>query len=237
MSTVTAVDHRSRVAAERRERTRKRLLESAMIVYAQKGMTSSVIQDVVAEADVSQGSFYNYFKTNEALFVALATEFSNEIVRMIEPVINEIDHPALKIATAIRSYLHMMRSCPVATQFIAKAGLRLMSRANSLEVFLPRDLKAGQQQGLFTPIPVRLAIQMISGTGLMVIGGMVTGETPEDAPEQVTDMILRALGVPPGDAGRFVEYPLVHIMIPEDSLLARAQARFQTGCTLATNVV
>jgi AcrR family transcriptional regulator len=237
MSTATAVDHRSRVAAERRERTRKRLLESAMIVYAQKGMTSSVIQDVVAEAKVSQGSFYNYFKTNEALFVALATEFSNELIHMIEPVIGEIEHPAMKIATAIRTYLHMLRSCPVATRFIAKAGLRLMTRANSLEVFLPRDLKTGQQQGIFTAIPVRLAMQMISGTGLMVIGGMVTGETPEDAPEQVAEMILRALGVPPGDAGRFVECPLVQIKIPEDSLLARAQARFQTGNALTTDTV
>ena len=46
-------DHRPRVAAERRERMRRRLVETAMIVFAEKGVGASVIPDVKALAEVA----------------------------------------------------------------------------------------------------------------------------------------------------------------------------------------
>ena len=60
-------DHRTRVAAERRARMHRKLVESALLVFAEKGVDASVIEDVIAAADVSRGTFYNYFRTNGEL--------------------------------------------------------------------------------------------------------------------------------------------------------------------------
>jgi len=40
---------------------------------------------------MARGSFYNYFKTNEELLVAVASEINNELLRAIDPVIVSID--------------------------------------------------------------------------------------------------------------------------------------------------
>lgn len=204
---------------------RKRLLESAMLVFAQKGLTASVIQDVVAAAEVSQGSFYNYFRTSDDLFHALAEELSNEIMRMIESVVGHIGDPALRVATAIRCYLHLMRSYRVVAQFVASAGLRLVNKESVAYIFLPRDLKAAQRQGRFDATVIDSTIDLIAGAGLMAIARMATGRTRRNHPEQVTTLILRALGASAADAAALVALPLPKFAAPADSLFARAQAR------------
>jgi len=64
-------DHRPRVAAERRARMRRKLVESALLVFAGKGVDASVIEDVIVAAGVSRGTFYNYFRTNAELLAAV----------------------------------------------------------------------------------------------------------------------------------------------------------------------
>jgi len=226
MSDVAPVDHRTRVAAVRRLRMRGRLLESAMIVFAQKGIASSVIPDVIAAAEVSQGSFYNYFRTNDDLFEALAHELSDEFILMIESAIGGIEEAALKVATGMRAYLRMATSYKVVGQFIDHAGLRLATRNSPISGFLHRDLKAGQQSGTFRPMPIDMAMDLIIGTGLMAIHRIVTERMLDDYPECIAALLLQALGVCEAEADRLIALPLPKLTVPEDSLLGRAEARF-----------
>lgn len=225
MPTGQPADHRARVGAERRERMRRRLVESAMVVFAQKGIGSSVIQDVIATAEVSQGSFYNYFRTNEDLLRAVAGELSNEIFVIIESVVGEIDDPARKIATAIRSYLHLARSYRVVAQFLSSAGLVLATRGSLGFEYLPRDLMEGQRRGLFDPGPVEPMAILIGGAGLMAIQRMAIGRVPKHYPEDITRLILRSLGMSETAATALISLPLPKLVAPPGSLLARAQAR------------
>ena len=73
---VTAEDHRVRVGAERREKTRLKLLESALLVFTEKGLDNVVIDGFIAAAGVSRGTFYNHFRTTNELLLALATGMS-----------------------------------------------------------------------------------------------------------------------------------------------------------------
>ena len=81
---MTTQDHRSRVAAEKRERMRTRLIESALHVFSTKGVEASAIEDVIEAAGVSRGTFYNYYKTNEELLVAVLQATSNEVFGQVE---------------------------------------------------------------------------------------------------------------------------------------------------------
>ncbi|MFC5472746.1 TetR/AcrR family transcriptional regulator [Paraherbaspirillum soli] len=221
-------DHRPRVAAERRERMRKRLIESALVVFAQKGVGTSVIPDVVAAAEVSQGSFYNYFRTNEDLLVAVSEQISNEMLQLIEGVVDTIEDPALRVATAIRCYLHLARSCRLVAHFVSGAGLRVAGVKSVLYEVLPPDLDEGVKRGQFDAVALGVAVDVIKGTVLVALHRMTQGRIAKDYPEQIVQAILRSLGVSGAAAARLTAAPLPRLAVPDDSLLARAQMRIAT---------
>lgn len=219
-------DHRTRVAAERRERMRKRLIESALIVFAQKGVGASVIPDVVAAAEVSQGSFYNYFRTNDDLLVAVSDEINNEMLLLIEAVVGTVEEPALRVATAIRCYLHLARSCRLVARFVSSAGLRVAGNKSVLYDVLPPDLEEGVKSGRFDAVALPVAVDVIKGTVLVALARMAQGRIAKDYPEQIVQAILRSLGMGSAEAAQLTAVPLPRLSVPDESLLARAQARF-----------
>lgn len=59
--------------------TRERLLDAATVVLADRGYHAARVDDVVARAKVSHGTFYLYFPNKEALLVALAERCAAEL--------------------------------------------------------------------------------------------------------------------------------------------------------------
>jgi AcrR family transcriptional regulator len=72
-------------AAPRRElrargqRTRQRLLDAGVEVFAKRGYHSARVDDIVKVAATSHGTFYLYFGNKEDLFRALAEEVATEM--------------------------------------------------------------------------------------------------------------------------------------------------------------
>lgn len=63
-----------RTQAERREATRKRLLEAAGAVFARKGFEGASVLDIVEDAGCSTGALYAHFAGKNDLFLALFDE-------------------------------------------------------------------------------------------------------------------------------------------------------------------
>ena len=218
-------DHRPRVAAERRERMRQRLIESALLVFAEKGVGASVIPDVRDAAGVSQGSFYNYFRSNEELLIAVAEELSGEMVQLIEPVVGDMPDPARRVATAMRCYLHLARVHRLLARFLAAAGLRMLRQHNDTFRYLPDDLAEGQKQGVFTSMPLDIVLDLVAGAGYAALDRIARSRVPKDYPDQVIAALMRTLGMPAAAAEQVASGPLPKLTPAADSLLARAQAR------------
>ena len=123
-SALKPVNHRTRVGAERREKMRARLLESALLVFASQGVDATVVDEVISAAGVSRGSFYNYFRTNEELFSAVAAEVSNELLRIVDPVLQSLDDPAARVAGGIRLVMQLARIHPPLAAFVVRGGRR-----------------------------------------------------------------------------------------------------------------
>lgn len=51
--------------------TRRRILDSARAVFAEKGFVDGTIDDIVVHCEVSRGTFYYYFKNKEDVFETL----------------------------------------------------------------------------------------------------------------------------------------------------------------------
>jgi AcrR family transcriptional regulator len=194
-----------------------------MRVFAERGTGSSVIQEVIAHAQVAQGTFYNYFRTNEELLVAVSEELSNELLALIEAVVGDFVDPAKRIASGVRLYLHTAREYTLFAKFVAASGLHAAGPSSLIYEYLPPDIAAGQQTGRFADMPTEVALDLIAGTSLAAVLRLSSDEAPADYPEKTVAAILRGLGVPGAQASRLVRIELPRIQPAADSLLARAR--------------
>ena len=74
-------DFRVRVAAERREKMRNRLLDAVLELYQPGAGLHLVIDDVIRVADVSRGTFYKYFDSLEQAVDALGEQMAEAMIR------------------------------------------------------------------------------------------------------------------------------------------------------------
>ncbi|HJV52638.1 MAG TPA: TetR/AcrR family transcriptional regulator [Noviherbaspirillum sp.] len=220
-------NHRSRVGAERRERTRARLLESALLVFAEKGPEAAVIDDVIALAGMARGSFYNYFRTNEELLAAVAAEISDELLRVIDPVVQSHDDPAARIACGARLLLHAVRRYPLLGAFLSRLPWPAADSPLIGIGFLARDLEMGLAQKKFADIQARVGVDLVAGTLFSAAHSLSRDALPEDYPEAVVKAILQGLGVSKSDAARSIALSLPDVDLDDNSVLKRTLHRSQ----------
>jgi AcrR family transcriptional regulator len=71
-------DERTDEGVGKRERTkaanRRAILEAARRVFAQLGYETATVRDIIRATDLAAGTFYNYFKSKEEVFEALADD-------------------------------------------------------------------------------------------------------------------------------------------------------------------
>ena len=220
-----ATDHRTRVAAEKRERMRRRLIESAMLVFAEKGVDASVIDDVIVAAEVSRGTFYHYFRTNVELLAATSEEIDNELLAAIEDQVGSFADPAKRIACGMRLYFHTARRYPLLAKFLSRAGFDVNSPSNRFYEFLPRHVAQGMKEGQFKVMQPEAALDLIAGTGLVALFRFSSGDTMSDYPEQIVAAILRGLGVKETTISALMSMEIAPLLMPADSLLERSHCR------------
>lgn len=201
-------DHRTRVAAERRDRMRRRLFESAMQLVARKGPAATSIDDVIQAAEVSRGTFYKYFDAPDALFDALALEVANEIIRMAEPVVRPIEDPAERVATGMRLTLQVALSNAEVAGFLVRLGWPDLRSGDVLLDYLQRDLTKGMREGRFMQLPMRLALNIVMMTVLGSIHAMLALRSRKGFAEQAVASALRALGMDNKEALRLATLEL-----------------------------
>lgn len=83
--------------------SRQRLLTAAAEVFFEKGYSAARVSDVVTRADVAQGTFYLYFKSKEAVFVALVEMFFEEL---LAETLGQNPASGLKDADAMRHRIY-----------------------------------------------------------------------------------------------------------------------------------
>ncbi len=182
----------------KKERTRRGLIAAGLRVLAEKGQGLTV-SDVVAEADVSNGTFYNYFADRDELVEALAEHSTLSLAAAAarEP----IDDPALRFAVATIRVLSRARE----DETWARVVLRLVSRPGSavdLGRYLREDLEEGFARGRFDVGPDEATLDQVAGLVVMTIRRIVEGRAAPDAPQQAVRRGLRALGVEESEAAR-----------------------------------
>jgi AcrR family transcriptional regulator len=196
MAQNAAIEPRTR-GHRKREKTRRQLINAGLRMLAEKGEALTVL-DVVTEADVSNGTFYNYFLDRDALVDALAEHLL--LTLAVTAAREPISDPALRFAVASARVLR--RTQEDATW--GRVVLRLVNRPSvheSIDRYLREDLAEGLAQGRFDTGPDDATLDQVLGLLIMTIRRIVEGHAQADAPLRSVERGLRALGVSQDEAG------------------------------------
>lgn len=218
-------DYRLLVGAQRREKTRIKLLETALTVFNTKGPDLAVTEDFIVAAGISRGTFYNHFKTASDLLLALSSDMSDEVLQVIDPIVLTLDNPVHRFSAGVRLYMQMAYRYPLWGDFLRRVGTRIATRGQLIETYLTRDLRSSLDQHLINVDNVLIARDIVLGSIFYGIETMLIENMPNDYPEKVMFHVLVGLGVKKSEATKiaFMELPLPNKV--EGHIFSRLQQR------------
>ena len=199
----------------KRERTRKKILDTAFgLIGNEKGLTVR-IEEVCAAAHVSRGTFYNYFTSLEQLFEVLAIELSHDLNRALVSTWDETQSHAEGSNAAIQHYLNYARRDPAwAWAMVHLSAFGPTFGAEAWEACY-RSIVKGIEAGDFDVPNATVGRDLMTGTVLATVRTMLRSRGGRSQSRIVAYHLLRALGVPDARAKRIAERPLPDIFVPK----------------------
>lgn len=210
---------------KKRARTRQALIEAALRIYAHKGVGELALNELAAEAEVSNGTVYNYFTTREEVLSAVGVSLIEDFSRMIDATMRDLVNTPQRVAAAMR----MLIEHGVADPDWAAVIVRVMHfdqgmRSAAIE-FLRADLQTGLRQGAFSYTDEQVALELFVSVTLGGLRSVVEGRAAPDRASKTAEMTLRALGVSAAEAAHFANLPLPEALPPVEEPLVRRRGR------------
>lgn len=201
---------------QRKARTRAALVRAAQTFIA-AGKQNVPILEITQAADVGMGSFYNHFQTKEELFQAAIEEALDAYGAALDQLSTDVDDAAQVFAQSFRLTGRLHRRAPELSKVLLHNGLALAGADKGLAPRARRDIENAVHAGRFTVRDPEVAMVIVAGAALAL--GQLLHDHPDrdDAAtaDQVTEDLLRMLGVPANEAHEICRRPLPDIPLSE----------------------
>lgn len=193
-------------------------MEAALRVF---GRTEGTIDDVIREAGVSRGTFYNYFENADSLLRSVAIAAATELMQAVAPVVESNSDPAARVSAGVRSWVSLIQRYPSMAAFLRRAGLYILE-AEQVRVDVGRDLVAGMAERRFTITELELGFVLVVGTVLAAINSFALGGAPTNYGNKLAQRILMSLGVDEPEAKLISRRKLGPVSLPAQSLILQS---------------
>lgn len=207
---VAEADKQPNRLERRKARTRAALIDAAQTFLAD-GRADAPIHDITRAADVGLGSFYNHFADRDQLFETAVLAALDRLGGTFDALSENLDDPAEVFARSFRLLGRVHRREPTLSKVLlnnwtsttvgTKQGLAPRAR---------RDIAAATAAGRFAVRDLDLMMTIVTGAAICL--GRLLHEEPERdeaaAVDQVTEDILRTLGLPDAEAHDISHRPL-----------------------------
>lgn len=186
-------DHRTKVAEKKRLLMRTKLLDAAMRVIGEQTGTPPVIDDVIREAKVSRGTFYNYFTSLDEVVNAIGQEMNNQMITDILPVYNVLEEPWQRAAVGFRLFMVRALLDRKWAGFVIR--IEAWPHTTQLAKYMSGDLAAGKARGQFRIDSVEAATDFLMGASARCIQAVGQGvDDPPSYMDAATRMALHSVG-------------------------------------------
>jgi AcrR family transcriptional regulator len=208
MSRSTAPASESSSLSPLRARTRSAIVEAALRLFAKQGVGGTAIHEIAGEAGVSNGSFYNYFRTREDVLDAGVRLLAKRLTDDISASYADVSDPAERVAIGSRRFMLKALVEPEWGAAVLRVWNSTPLMAKRVSDAPVKDLRAGRRKGRFSFTSERAAVDLLQGTVLAAMRTMLEGDAGEEHSESVAAMILRGLGLPSAEAKEIARRPL-----------------------------
>lgn len=104
------------MADKKKQDKRARIINSAIIIFAEKGYHLGNMNDIATKANVAVGSIYRYFHNKEDLLIAIFEEKMGELILELEDRIQKIEDPKEKLFAFIHQHFSQIEAKPQLAQ-------------------------------------------------------------------------------------------------------------------------
>jgi AcrR family transcriptional regulator len=180
-----------------------RIYEAAVRIFAQRGTTQASVSELAQAAGVARGTIYNNVANVDSLFEEVATALADEMHSRVDASFQTIVDPAHRLAHGIRLFVRRAHEEPYWGRFIVRFTLTTASLRSMLSGPPARDLFEGLENGRyrFDREQMPSVVALIASTTLSAMWLVLEGEkTWREAGSDAAELILRAIGVPLGEA-------------------------------------
>jgi AcrR family transcriptional regulator len=217
-----ALDHRVRVAALRREEMQMHLLFSGLTLASTNPINALEVEDVIRQAEVSRGSFYNYFPSLPALYDGLAKQLMQEFAEITDVSVPQSLDNVTHLASTMRILMRLVVDFPMLGRFLTQ--IQWPNQSPDLDIFqnIIRDIQLGIKEGSFTNMPASIGANIAIGSLIGGIHTMLLKRPAKGFEDQVTNQVLIGLGVDAKLASTVSQMPLpARPALPQTGILGK----------------
>jgi AcrR family transcriptional regulator len=202
-------------AGRKSERTRARLMDAAVAVFAHVGIEAASVNEITQAADVANGTFYNHFKDKHELVGAVAFAIAGDVAQRLDEAMAGLEDPADRTSFATRQFIELATSFPDWGRALVRAVWYLPELRRQVSAFARADIERGVKSGVFKVELDDFLVDLFASLVVMTVFLRLEGEAGPDAGARAAEHQLRMLGVPPARAKRVAWRELVPLTLED----------------------
>lgn len=195
--------------SQKKQNKRTRIIEAAIIKIAEKGYHSARMSDIAKEAQVADGTIYNYFQNKEHLLLSIFEDKMTELIEVVRKKVEAEEDPLLQFEAFVKMHFEHLQQNPELAQVFQvelRQSQRFFHGYRPEKLFeylaiLGKVIREGQQKGLFgSEIDANILQWSIFGTLDELSMNWVLSEKKwpqrlEEIPKQVVHMFVKGIGI------------------------------------------
>ena len=197
----------SRVERKRRA-TRERIIRESERLMRSRPVEDITIGDITNAADVGHGTFYLHFKSKYEVLIPITRDMAERWDQAIQAATSDTEDPAEVVGLSTRHMGRAVIADPLWRWMLKHSGMPIDDIRNAIGRFAARDFGRGLTSG-------RFQITDLSITNSYLVGGFVScllasfdSADPDQAIDNMAELLLRTLGVEVEEASRIAHQPL-----------------------------
>ena len=219
----------------KRSRTRALILDTAIAVFAEKGIASGSVAEIAEAAGLSNGAFYYHFKNKAALLIAAGGAVAATLVAAVDDAISGIELGPQRVAVATILFIRRGVADPSWGPLIIQALNEMGEFREQISRGIQKDVRIGIKQGLFDSRRSHALFELLLGIVATAMRAQIESQGKVDGASLAADAILRVLGLPPQEAASHVSKATRYIQSQGDDqtmgrrIIASAKNRTASG--------
>lgn len=189
------IARRAKVAALRKERSRRALLGAAFELLGQESGRINNVDAVIARAGVTRGTFYNHFVSLDELLAHLSWEITHDFNLEVLQYLGTINSPAEEATIFTKAYLGRTEKDPKwgwGMVNLSSYGPILGAASHKM---CERNVKRGMESGEYSCLTRRAGCDIALGSLFAAMNTILLHGNSRGHISSVVIGVLRALGV------------------------------------------